>query len=213
MVRIVSFITSTNKMNNRDQRKFLIHPYYIMMGLLLLGVTALFLGFTGSYLYNRLQSGIEPIQLPNLFYFNTLLLLASSWTIVMTKKAYLSDQTNKYKFYLGITLLLTIGFLVSQVIAYIQLQEQELFASNSTMSAYMYLIAGVHFAHVIAGIPFLAMFLITAQKKMKSPITVLLYFADPEKKRKLDLLNLYWHFLDGLWVFLIAFFLINYLIG
>lgn len=213
MVRVVSFISSTDNMNNRDQRKFLIHPYYIMMGLLLLGVTALFLGFTGSYLYNRLQSGIEPIQLPNLFYFNTLLLLASSWTIVLTKKAYLSDQTNKYKFYLGITLLLTIGFLVSQVIAYIQLQEQELFASNSTMSAYMYLIAGVHFAHVIAGIPFLAMFLITAQKKMKSPITVLLYFADPEKKRKLDLLNLYWHFLDGLWVFLIAFFLINYLIG
>lgn len=200
-------------MNNRDQRNFLIHPYYIMMGLLLLGVTALFVGFTGSYLYNRMQSGIDPIQLPNLFYVNTLLLMASSWTIVMTKKSYLSDETEKYKLYLGITLLLTIGFLVSQIIAYIQLQEQELFASNSTMSAYMYLIAGVHFAHVIAGIPFLALFLLTAQKKMKSPITVLLYFADPDKKRKLDLLNIYWHFLDGLWIFLIAFFLLNYLIG
>jgi len=200
-------------MNQRDERNFLIHPYFIMMGLLLMGVTALFLGFTGAYLYNRLQSGIEPIQLPNLFYINTLLLMASSWTIVMTKRSYLSDQTEKYKLYLSITLVLTIGFLISQIIAYVQLQEQELFASNSTMSAYMYLIAGVHFAHVVAGIPFLALFLITAQKKMKTPITVLLYFADPEKKRKLDLLNIYWHFLDGLWIFLIAFFLINYLIG
>lgn len=200
-------------MNPRDERNFLIHPYYIMMGLLLMGVTALFLGFTGAYLYNRLQSGIAPIQLPNLFYINTLLLIASSWTIVLTKRSYLADQTEKYKFYLGITLLLTIGFLVSQIIAYIQLQEQELFASNSTMSAYMYLIAGVHFAHVVAGIPFLALFLVTAQKKMKTPITVLLYFADPDKKRKLDLLNIYWHFLDGLWIFLIGFFLINYLIG
>ena len=200
-------------MNNRDQRNFLVHPYYIMMGLLLLGVTALFVGFTGAYLYNRVQSGIDPIQLPNLFYINTLLLLASSWTIVKTKRSYLSDHTDKYKLYLGITLILTIGFLVSQIIAYIQLQDQELFASNSTMSAYMYLIAGVHFAHVIAGIPFLALFLWTAQKKMKSPITVLLYFADPDKKRKLDLLNIYWHFLDALWVFLIGFFLVNYLIG
>ena len=200
-------------MNPRDERNFLIHPYFIMMGLLLMGVTALFLGFTGAYLYNRLQSGIDPIQLPNLFYINTLLLMASSWTIVLTKRSYLADQTEKYKLFLGITLILTIGFLVSQIIAYIQLQEQELFASNSTMSAYMYLIAGVHFAHVVAGIPFLALFLITAQKKMKTPITVLLYFADPEKKRKLDLLNIYWHFLDGLWIFLIGFFLINYLIG
>ena len=200
-------------MNHRDERNFLIHPYFIMMGLLLMGVTALFLGFTGAYLYNRLQSGIDPIQLPNLFYINTLLLMASSWTIVMTKRSYLSDQTEKYKMYLGITLVLTIGFLASQIVAYIQLQEQELFASNSTMSAYMYLIAGVHFAHVVAGIPFLALFLITAQKKMKTPITVLLYFADPEKKRKLDLLNIYWHFLDGLWIFLIGFFLVNYLIG
>lgn len=200
-------------MNPRDQRNFLVHPYFIMMGLLLMGITALFLGFTGAYLYNRLQSGIDPIQLPNLFYINTLLLMASSWTIIMTKRSYLSDQTEKYKMYLAITLLLTIGFLISQIIAYLQLQEQELFASNSTMSAYMYLIAGVHFAHVVAGIPFLALFLITAQRKMKTPITVLLYFADPEKKRKLDLLNIYWHFLDGLWIFLIGFFLINYLIG
>lgn len=183
------------------------------MGLLLAGVTALFVGFTGAYLYNRVQSGIAPIQLPNLFYINTLLLVASSWTIVMTKKSYLSDQTEKYKLYLSITLILTIGFLASQIVAYIQLQEQELFASNSTMSAYMYLIAGVHFAHVIAGIPFLGLFLFTAHKKMQSPITVLLYFADPDKKRKLDLLNIYWHFLDGLWIFLIAFFLINYLMG
>jgi len=113
-------------MNIRDQRNYLIHPYYIMMGLLLMGVTALFVGFVGSYMYNRLQSGIDPIQLPNLFYFNTLLLLASSWTIVKTKKSYLSDQTEKYKLYLGITLLLTTGFLISQIIAYIQLQEIEL---------------------------------------------------------------------------------------
>ena len=84
------------------------------MGLLLMGVTALFVGFVGSYMYNRLQSGIDPIQLPNLFYFNTLLLLASSWTIVKTKKSYLSDQTEKYKLYLGITLLLTIVQLLAR---------------------------------------------------------------------------------------------------
>lgn len=200
-------------MNNQDQRNFLVHPYYIMIGLLLMGVTALFVGFTGAYLYQRMQSGIPPIALPNLFYVNTLILIATSWTIVKSKKSYLEDDTDQYKLYLTITLALTLTFLVSQIIAYQQLQNQQVFAANSTMSAYLYLIAGVHFAHVIAGIPFLFMFLFTAHKKMKSPLTVLLYFADPDKKRKLDLLNIYWHFLDGLWIFLIVFFLVNFWIG
>lgn len=199
-------------MSTIDNRKFLVHPHFIMMALLLMGISVLFIGFIGGYLYHRIQSGVVPIQLPNLFYFNTLILLASSYTIIETKKSYLTDNTSRYKTYLSITLALTISFLISQIVAYIQLQDLELFASNTTMTAYMYLIAGVHFAHVIAGIPFLALFLLTAHQKMKSPITVLLYFADPDKKRKLDLLNIYWHFLDVLWILLIAFFVINYFI-
>lgn len=197
-------------MNTRDQRDYLIHPHYIMMGLLLLGVSALFIGFAGAYIYHRVEQGQAPIQLPTLFYINTLILIASSITIIHTKKAYLADQTSRYKWLLLLTLLLTIGFLIGQIIAYRQLQHQEIFASNSTMSAYMYLIAAVHFVHVVAGIPFLALFLFTAHKVMKTPMTLLLYFADPDKKRKLDLLNIYWHFLDGLWLFLILFFLLNW---
>ena len=47
---------------------------------------------------------------------------------------------------------------------------------------------------------------------MKEPVTVLVYFSDPEKRLRLRLLTIYWHFLDGLWIFLVLFLLANYFI-
>ncbi|NNF34376.1 MAG: cytochrome c oxidase subunit III [Saprospiraceae bacterium] len=196
----------------QQERNFLIHPGYIVMFLVLAGITALFLGFSGAYLYNRVQQGVPPVKLPSLFYWNTLILVASSGTLIWAKNSYKNDHTSNYKIALGITLALTILFLVAQVFAWFQLQDQDIFINHNTMASYLYVISGLHFAHVIAGIPFLAYFLFIAVKKMKSPVSVLIYFSDKAKKRKLDLLNLYWHFLDALWIYLVLFFLINYLI-
>lgn len=195
-----------------QERNYLIHPNYIILILVLFGVTALFMGFSVAYLYNRLQQGIAPVQLPSLFYYNSILLIASSYTLWSSKKAYQNDQTKKYQQMLVITLMLTIAFLVAQVLAWNQLYAQNISLQHSTMASYMYVITGLHFAHLIAGIPFLIYFIYVAITKMKSPMTVLIYFADTDKKRKLDLLNIYWHFLDALWLYLVIFFLINYLI-
>ena len=194
------------------ERNFLIHPSYILMFLLLAGISSLFLGFSGAYLYNRIQQGIPPVKLPPLFYFNTLLLIASSLMLRWAKKSYLDDNTKNYKTALLITLILTIGFLISQIFAWGQLRSSDVFIDYNNMASYMYLISGLHFLHVIIGIPFLIMFVTNAIVKMRSPISVLIYFSDIKKKRRLNLFNIYWHFLDGLWIYLVLFFLINYLI-
>jgi cytochrome c oxidase subunit 3 len=196
----------------KDNRDYLIHPHYIILFLILAGITALFLGFTFSYLYNRVEQGITPVALPNLFYYNSILLLLSSGGLWHAKKAYLADNTAKYKLALTLTLILTICFLIAQIFAWMQLNMDDIAVSHSTMASYLYLISGLHFLHVAVGIPFLAYFLLIAQKKMKSPVSVLIYFSDINKRRKLDLLNIYWHFLDALWIYLVVFFLINYLI-
>lgn len=195
-----------------EERNFLIHPMYIIMFLTLAGITALFLGFSAAYLYNRIQQGIPPVKLPALFYWNSLLLVGSSYTLWQSKKAYQADETETYKKLLMTTMVLTVLFLIAQMLAWYQMITQEILINHSTMASYMYLISGLHFAHVIAGIPFLGYFIWVAYKRIKEPISVLMYFSDPAKKRKLDLLNWYWHFLDGLWIYLVLFFLANYLI-
>jgi cytochrome c oxidase subunit 3 len=196
----------------KQDRDYLVHPQYIILTLVLAGVTALFLGFTFSYLYNRIQQGVPPVALPTLFYYNSILLLLSSGGLWYAKKVYLADDTPRYKMALAVTLVLSILFLAAQILAWMQLDMNQIAVNHSTMASYLYLISGLHFLHVVAGIPFLAYFLFIAHKKMRSPVSVLIYFSDPDKKRKLNLLNIYWHFLDALWIYLVLFFLINYLI-
>jgi cytochrome c oxidase subunit III len=194
------------------KRKYLIHPQYIILILVIASISALFLGFTGAYIYNRIQQGILPINLPNLFYFNSLLIIASSLTLIYAQKRYEDDDTKMFKVAIWMTLILTIAFLIMQVEAWQQLKSANIGLTSSTLASYMYLISGLHFLHLVAGIPFLAYFIFLAHKRMRDPITVLMYFTDPDRKRALNLLNIYWHFLDGLWIYLVVFFLVNYLI-
>lgn len=188
------------------------HPYNILLTLVLMGITALFLAFSAAYLYSRVQNGIPPILLPNLFYINTGVLLASSGTMLLAKKAYQTDQTERYQLMLGVTILLTLFFLFSQLFAWRMLFNQQIFVNYSTTASYVYVISVLHFVHVLAGLPFLVLFLWVAIKRMKEPVSVLVYFSDPEKRLKLNLLTKYWHYLDGLWIYLVLFFWLNYLI-
>jgi len=177
--------------------------------LLLAGVTALFLGFSGAYIYSRVQNNLPAINLPPLFYLNTIVLALSSITLIHVKQCYLKDNTQRYQIMLALTLGLTLIFLCLQLIAWKSLIDQNILINSSTTTSYLYVISFVHFAHVIGGLPFLVLFTISAYKKMKEPVSVLIYFSDPAKKRKLNLLTTYWHYLDALWIYLVLFFLIN----
>ena len=194
------------------RRKYLIHPQFIILYLLLASLSFLFLGFSMAYLYNRIQNGLPPIELPALFYFNTLILIGTTYLLKLTKQSYLEDKTNKYQMLLWLILTLTLLFLVLQVFAWLQLQANNVSLTGSNIGTYLYVVSGLHFVHVIAGLPFLIYFIHVAYKRMKEPVSVLIYFTDPDKKRALDLLTIYWKFLDYLWIYLVLFFLINYLI-
>ncbi len=193
-----------------QKKNYLVHPQVISMSLLIAGVTFLFLAFSGSYIYSRVQAGTPAIELPWLFYLNTLILMASSYVLTRCKQEYLNDDTTGYMRSLALTLALSLAFLVLQIIAWLQLFNSGVLVNQDNMASFVYLISAVHFAHVIVGIPFLALFLYTAQKRMKEPVSVLVYFSDPDKARKLKLLTIYWHFLDILWIYLVLFFAVNY---
>jgi len=191
---------------------FAFHPKNVYLTLLLFSLTMLFLTLTAAFVYTRVQSELPPIKLPILFVVNTVILLAGSYTMVMAKRAYLADNTKRYTDMLWYTMGLSVFFLVMQCIAWYQLFDQQIYITSDNSAGYLYVISGLHFAHVIGGIPFLGVFLYKARKYMKEPVSVLVYFSDPAKRLNLRLLTLYWHFLDGLWIYLVLFFFINQLI-
>jgi cytochrome c oxidase subunit 3 len=124
------------------------------------------------------------------------------------KKAYENDNTKAYQLSLLFTVILTIVFMCLQYFGWTQLGGLR----KGLGSQYIYALSYLHFAHIIGGIPFLLIFLRNAYFRMKEPVSVLVYFSDPEKKLKLKLLTMYWHFLDGLWIFLVVLFLLSSLI-
>jgi cytochrome c oxidase subunit III len=201
----------SNQTTPRDD-EFLFHPGNVMLFILLFGLSVLFLALTISYVYTRVTMNVPPVRLPVLFLFNTAILLGSSYTMIRARRCYLGDDTKGYQDNLKNTIRLSALFMLMQCVAWYWLFSNNILLKSSTTTAYLYVISFVHLAHVVAGLPFLMLFYRTAKKRMVDPVTVLVYFSDPEKRLKLRLLTVYWHFLDGLWIYLVAFFALNYLI-
>ncbi|MDX1911740.1 MAG: cytochrome c oxidase subunit 3 [Saprospiraceae bacterium] len=195
-------------MDNKSS-EFLFHPKNVMLFILLFGLTFLFLALTVAYVYIRVTNGVPAVQVPLLFVANTLILLASSWTMVRAKRCYIADNTQGYQQNLRFTIVLSLLFTFMQIIAWWWLFQNNIHLNSSTTTGFLYVISFVHLAHVLAGLPFLILFYRTAKKRMVDPVTVLVYFSDPEKRLRLRLLTIYWHFLDGLWIYLVLFFALN----
>ncbi len=186
-----------------------IHPYHIIMALVLFGITAMFLATTVAYMYTRFQHGLPKLAVPNVFLFNTIVLLGSSFCLQWAVNSYKKDSTEDYKTALLSTVILSFLFLIAQFYGWKQLFDQDIFINSDNAASYLYLVSALHFAHVIAGLPFLLQFYLSARKKMIEPVSVLVYFTDPLKRLRLKMITWYWHFLDALWIYLIVFFFIN----
>jgi cytochrome c oxidase subunit III len=195
-----------------DFRSLPTHPYSIMMYLLLGGLTMIFLALSGAYLYTRFTMNVEPIKIPLLFLFNTLVLTSSSWMLRKAKLFYKNDDTSGYQRALWVTLILTLVFIALQFLGWDMLWRENtgLLDKSKVMRDYVWAISIIHFLHILGGLPFFIVFLYTAYTRMKEPVSVLVYFSDPVKQLRLRLLTMYWLFLDYLWIYLIVFFWGNY---
>lgn len=191
---------------------FRFHKHNILLTLFLMGLSMLFVAISAAYIYSRVQNHLPAIQLPWLFFINTLTLLASSWTLVQAERAYEEDDTQRYRQLLSATSVLSLLFLGLQFMAWVQLFQQNFFIDSNLTASYVYALSFLHFIHVVGGIPFLVYFVVQAYRKLQEPVSVLVYFSDPDKRRSLFLLTKYWHWLDILWLVLVAFLGVNMLI-
>lgn len=193
-----------------EQRKNLIHPGSLILFLLLAGITALFLAFGAAYIYVRVTKGGIPMQVPSLFYFNTIIIIAGSITLEYARQRFETDETRMMLTGLILTLFLSLGFLIMQFVAFWKMLSENIFPSSGNPAAFLYLITGLHFLHLVAGLPFLSVFTFRAFKKTREQVQELLFLSDPDQSRKLRLIGFYWHFLAVLWIMLLIFFILNH---
>ena len=197
-------LDSSKEIKKNDSEVSEHHEDFRMFGLItfLIADGMTFAGFFAAYLtykaVNPLPDGaIYELELP-IPTFNTILLLVSSATFHKAGKALLKNKNADTQKWLIVTSLLGIAFLICQLFEYFNLPfglTDNLFAST------FYALTGFHGLHVTLGT--LMILIISWQTRpMEGRITNQNMFP-------LEAVELYWHFVDGIWVIL---FIILYLL-
>ncbi|MGB5356361.1 MAG: cytochrome c oxidase subunit 3 [Eudoraea sp.] len=167
------------------------------------GIASLIMGFAGwtsAYIVSSSREDwLTNFELPTAFLYSTLIIIISSGTSMLAKKA-IDKNNNSLAFkYLLLTMFLGIGFILLQFSGFSELIGQGYYFTGPTSSitmSYIFLIAAVHIVHVIAGLISLVVVLYNTYKNKYSHDNMLGF----------ELGATFWHFLDALWIYLILFF-------
>ncbi len=133
---------------------------------------------------------IETTPLPFGLWISTALIILSSFTIHLALQAVRRESRVLLKTLLMITLLLGLGFLVSQLINWVQLVRAGITAKSNLYGFTFYLLTGLHGAHVLGGL--FPLSVVTA-KSFRG-----LYSST--NHAGIVYTSIYWHFLDVVWV-------------
>ena len=126
---------------------------------------------------------------------NTLVLITSSVTMVMSWASLKLKDFDKYKIYMGLTLLCAAIFLVVKYFEYTAKFHHDIFPSSSTFMAIYFTLTGLHGLHIIGGMIVITYFFLPFGNKM--------WHTDPEHfTNRVEVVGLYWHFVDLVWIFL-----------
>jgi cytochrome c oxidase subunit III len=137
--------------------------------------------------------GVETLNVP-LATLNTIALISSSVTIVLSWASLKMHNFSKYRLYMGITILLSFVFLVIKTIEYSDKFHHEHYPSFSNYYAIYFTMTGLHGLHVIGGI-LVNLYLLFPGAKM--------WKTEPERfTGRVEVAGLYWHFVDLVWIFL-----------
>ena len=167
------------------------------------GIVSLIMGFAGwtsAYIVSSSREDwLSDLSLPKEFYYSALVLLISSLSYIMAKKAVKEDRPQQATLYLVATFLLGVLFVSLQISGFYTFIDMGYYftgpTSNVTVS-FIYIIAIMHIVHLIAGFISLSV-VIFNQIKGK---------YDSQNLLGLELGATFWHFLDLLWIYLVLFF-------
>jgi cytochrome c oxidase subunit 3 len=189
-----------------DQRtRFSPARYWVCLITALTAISMTFAVLTVAYVSRAGGSeNWRPIKMPPLLWLSTALVLASSAAFKIARRSQQRKESSNYRRWLTLTLLFGLGFLISQLIVFRQLVAQGIYLSTNPHSAFFYILTGTHGVHLLGGVIALIYLLMKAQRHTLQ-LGELNERETQLKQRTLSgVVALYWHFIDGLWIFLFA---------
>ena len=164
---------------------------------LLAASVMMFAAFTSAFFVRRgLSNDWVDTPLPRILWLNTAVLLASSGAIELARRALRSGRRTAFNRYWTMATVLGALFLGGQYMAWRQLNNAGIYLASNPSSSFFFLLTCVHAVHLLGGMTALGYI----------DIEALLLRLGPGKRTAVDVSAYFWHFLDAVWIYLMALF-------
>ena len=174
--------------------------YKMLLYFAMISIIMIFAGLTSAFVVSKQRPDwLKELVIPVTFTYSTIILLLSSITFYLAKRAIISNNHSLTKVYLLLTLVLGISFTFLQFKGFDLLFNQGLvpFGSSSKVTvSFLFVFVSVHMAYMFVGMISL-IYVIYNHYKQK---------YNSSQYLGIELSGIYWHFMDFIWVYLFLFF-------
>ena len=160
-------------------------------------IAMLFTALTSAYIVRAASAqDWRPLAMPRILWLSTALILFSSVTLESARRSLKQLFQSDYVRWLSLTALLGVGFLASQLFAWRQLARQGVYLASNPHSSFFYLLTATHGLHLLGGLLAVVYLLFRTRRPRVDEL------AEARRLAHADAVAIYWHFMDGLWIYL-----------
>jgi cytochrome c oxidase subunit III len=159
----------------------------------MISILVFFLGLCSAFLVlKQVSQAWVPLHLPKILWLNTAILLLSSYTLEKARRRLSVIDFPGFRKLWRATTILGILFLAGQLIAWLQLVATGLYIASNQATSFFYIFTAAHAVHLLGGVA--ALVYVATRNFEKGKIS---------RNTAAEITSYYWHFMDGLWVFLL----------
>ncbi len=177
----------------RPNRRVSPGRYYTGIAIGIVSVLMFFMALASAFLVRKGGSDWVPVHIPTLLWINTVVLLASSGTLELARKRLAQSDVVGFKRFWLVTTILGVVFLIGQVVAWRILVKEGIYLASNPASSFFYIFTGAHGLHLLGGV--CALIYVARRNYDAAKIT---------RPVAAEVTSYYWHFMDALWLFLLA---------
>jgi cytochrome c oxidase subunit 3 len=168
--------------------------YRIAIWMGIISISMLFIALTSAMLV-RAEISTEWVhtEIPSILYLNTAVLVLSSLMLELSRRSLRKEAEKKFIGWLYATTALGIAFIAGQLLAWRELAARGIYVTTNPSSSFLYVLTAAHGVHLLGGI--LALFYLVFRSRRIIRI--------PQKRIAVDITAIYWHFMDGLWIYIL----------
>ena len=160
------------ELNEQEIRLKTIKAKKMMLLFSMLSIAMTFAGLTSAYIVSKSRPDwLKDFELPFAFIISTLVIFLSSISIAISKKNVKNNDVSKTTFWLFVTFILGIIFVISQFLGFNELVSLGYFftgAQSTVTTSFLYVLTVLHLAHLFAGLIVLIVVMANNYTKLKN---------------------------------------------